>query len=136
MAAVQFSKLKPLLRVGAWLVVWGVAVNLALYALSATALLSWLPDRQTGVGFALDNKQRVAGAEQDYRNGSVLPDKRLGAIVGISNIREAVDLDILNRQLGKQWRLSVLPGRGLGRQVSSTTRASSNKVLFDLIWSS
>jgi len=114
MAAIQISNLKPLVRVAAWLVVWGVAVNLALYALSATALLSWLPDRQTGVGFAIDNKQRVAGAEQQYRSGSVRPDKRLGAIVGISNIREAVDLDILNQELGEQWRFIGIAGAGAG----------------------
>src|SRR4051812_42559996 len=110
MAALQLSNLKPLLRVGAWLVVWGIAVNLALYAISATSLLNWLPDRQTGVGFAIDNKQRVEGAERQYRNGSVRPDKRLGAVVGISNIREAVDLDILNQQLGEHWRFIGIAG--------------------------
>ena len=114
MPAFQLSNLKPLLKIGAWLLIWGVTVNLALYALSATAFLSWLPDRQTGVGFATDNKQRVEGAEQEYRTGSVRPDKRLGAIVGISNIREAVDLDILNQQLGKQWRFIGIAGAGAG----------------------
>lgn len=114
MQALQFSNLKPLVRIGAWLVSWAIAVNLALYALSATAVLSWLPDRQTGVGFALDNKQRVEGAEQEYRSGIVRPDKRLGAIVGISNIREAVDLDMINQRLGKQWRFIGIAGAGAG----------------------
>ena len=40
--------------------------------------------------------------------------ERLGAIVGISNIREAVDLDILNQQLGKQWRFIGIAGAGAG----------------------
>lgn len=114
MRALQLSNLKALARVGTWLVFWAIAVNLALYGLSATSLLSWLPDRQTGVGFALDNKQRVEGAEQEYRDGSVRPDKRLGAIVGISNIREAVDLDMVNQELGSQWRFIGLAGAGAG----------------------
>jgi len=114
MQALQLSNLRPLARIGAWLVFWGIAVNLALYALSATPILSWLPDRQTGVGFALDNKQRVEGAERQYRSGSVRADKRLGAIVGISNIREAVDLDMLNQRLGNQWRFIGIAGAGAG----------------------
>src|SRR5581483_8804707 len=54
--AANLSNLKPLLRIAAWLVLWAIVVNLALYALSATGLMSWLPDRQTGVGFAIDNR--------------------------------------------------------------------------------
>ena len=114
MRVLQPFNLIPLTKIGAWLVFWAIAVNLALYSLSATSLLKWLPDRQTGVGFALDNQQRVEGAEQEYRNGSVRPDKRLGAIVGISNIREAVDLDLLNQQLGRQWRFIGIAGAGAG----------------------
>ena len=114
MQAPQLSSLRPFVRIGAWLVFWAIAANLALYALSATSLLSWLPDRQTGVGFALDNKQRVEGAEQQYRIGAVRADKRLGAVVGISNIREAVDLDMLNQQLGRRWRFIGIAGAGAG----------------------
>jgi len=112
--AANLSNLKPLLRIAAWLVLWAIVVNLALYALSATGLMSWLPDRQTGVGFAIDNRQRVQGAEQEYRSGAVRADKRLGAIVGISNIREAVDLDMLNEQLGREWRFIGIAGAGAG----------------------
>ena len=110
----QALSLRPLIRLGAWLLVWTVAVNIALHTLSATTLLDWLPDRQTGTGFADDNRQRIKGAESQYENHIVLPTKRLGAIVGISNIREAVDVDMLNQQLGRDWRFIGVAGAGAG----------------------
>ena len=114
MVFVQALSLRPLIRLGAWLLVWTVAVNIALHALSATTLLDWLPDRQTGTGFADDNRQRIKGAESQYENHIVLPTKRLGVIVGISNIREAVDVDMLNQQLGRDWRFIGVAGAGAG----------------------
>ena len=93
---------------------WSLVVNLLLYLLSSSFLLAWLPDRQTGVGFPLDYQQRVEAAEKAYRTGAVRADKRLGAIVGISNIREAVDIDLLNQQLGKGWRFMGVAGAGAG----------------------
>ena len=114
MAFVQTSSLRPLIRLGAWLLLWAVVVNVALYGLSATTLLDWLPDRQTGTGFADDNRQRIQGAENEYEKHVVIPNKRLGAIVGISNIREAVDVDMLNQQLGHDWRFIGVAGAGAG----------------------
>lgn len=114
MRVINLRNLAPLVKVGAWVAVLAILLNAALYALSATPALSWLPDRQTGVGFTLDNRQRLEGAEQQYRDGTVRADKRLGAIVGISNIREAVDLDVLNEELGKNWRFLGIAGAGAG----------------------
>lgn len=114
MLFVQFSNLRPLIRLGAWTLVWTVALNIALQALSRTSGLDWLPDRQTGTGFAEDNRQRLTGAQGEYEKHIVLPDKRLGAIVGISNIREAVDVDMLNQRLGRDWRFIGVAGAGAG----------------------
>jgi hypothetical protein len=113
-ALVRLRNLSPLIRLGSWLVIWAVVVNLGLNALSATPVLGWLPDRQTGNGFEADNRQRIAGAEEEYRVQTVSPDKHLGAIVGISNIREAVDLDMMNQQLGSNWRFIGVAGAGAG----------------------
>jgi hypothetical protein len=113
-ALARLSNLRPLIRLGVWLVIFAVVVNLALRGLAATPVLGWLPDRQTGTGFDTDNRERITGAEAEYRNGLARPDRRLGAIVGISNIREAVDLDMMNRQLGRGWRFIGLAGAGAG----------------------
>lgn len=113
MNAIRLSNLRPILVTGVWLGLVALLLNVSLYLLSASPALNWLPDRQTGNGFLVDNKQRIAGAERDVTRGA-LANQKLGAIVGISNIREAVDLDMVNRQLAPDWRFIGLAGAGAG----------------------
>ncbi len=114
MVIVQPSRLWPLIRLGSWIFIWVILLNISLYELSNHNLLKWLPDRQTGTGFATDNRERIQTAEEQYEDRTVSPDKRLGAIVGISNIREAVDMDILNQRLTRSWRFMGIAGAGAG----------------------
>jgi hypothetical protein len=91
-----------------------VAVNLALTGLAATPVLGWVPERVTGTGFLEDSRTRVAGALEEYRRGRVRPDDHLGAFVGISNLREAVELRVVGEVMGPAWRLIGVAGAGFG----------------------
>lgn len=106
--------LPPLIRVGILLLAAFVLLNLALRALSTTPALDWLPERETGTGFLLDNRQRVNAAAEEYRRGATPGDRRLAAIVGISNTREGFDLGVLNERIGDNWRFLGVAGAGAG----------------------
>ena len=60
-------------------------LNGLLLLLDKTPAMRWLPARLTGGGFVEDIQQRIAGATEAYRNGSVAGDKYLGVLVGISD---------------------------------------------------
>lgn len=107
-------RLAPHAIVGLWLAGWALLCNMLLLALAATSALQWLPDRQTGLGFVLDNRQRVEAAVHAYGTGEVRPDKYLAAIVGISNMREGVDLGVLSSAVGRRWRFIGVSGAGAG----------------------
>lgn len=100
--------------VGTWLIGWAVAVNLLLLALTQAGAMAWLPDRQTGTGFVVDNQERVAAAVAEYRAGKVPPSDYLVAVTGISNAREGVDVDVLRDRLGPGVRVLGVAGAGAG----------------------
>jgi hypothetical protein len=56
----------------------------------------------------------VEGAVDAYRSGKVRADKFLAALVGISNMREAIDLGVLAGTAGPQWRFIGVSGAGAG----------------------
>jgi hypothetical protein len=106
--------LMPLAYPAAWIVAFLFVINLTLLSLDKTALLRWIPDRQTGAGFLAESKQRVTAAESAYASGAVPADHYLGAIVGISNVREGVDIDVLTQALGERWQIIGVAGAGAG----------------------
>lgn len=114
MVADFLRRYRPLAVVATWLVGWALAINVALLFLAQTPVLGWLPDRQTGAGFVLDNQQRVASAIADYRAGRVARGDHLVAVTGISNVREGVNVDILRQRLGPSVRVLGIAGAGAG----------------------
>ena len=106
--------LRPFLSIAFWLVLWACIVNGALLLISTRPPLAWLPQRVSGVGFVEDNRQRVRAAELEYAEHKVAATKYLGAIVGISTIREGVNLRILASETGPQWVFLGVAGAGGG----------------------
>lgn len=111
---VQFSAYKPYCQIVLWLSVLFVIVNIGLSALSATPVLSWLPETVTGTGYLEDTRRRVVQAEDEYRRGQVAAGDHLGVFVGISNMREAIQLGAIGPRLGPDWRLLAVAGAGFG----------------------
>lgn len=107
-------RLKPYLQVAIPLAAVAVAFDLALARLQNTPVLAWLPHTVTGTGFLEESRGRVAQLEQEYEQGRIDPADRLAAIVGISNLREAVELSVLNDGVGGGWRFLGVGGAGLG----------------------
>jgi hypothetical protein len=107
-----FERLSALFNIAFWLGIWAVILNGLLLLLANASMLDWLPDRQTGLGFILDNRQRVEAAVTAYETGEVEPDRHLAAIVGISNVREAVELGVLSETAGLNWRFIGVAGAG------------------------
>ncbi len=111
------QRIRPLISfayVGTWIVAMAAAINLLLGSLDKTPVLQWLPDRQTGIGFLMESKQRIDAAQLAYRSGVVRPDHYLGVIVGISDVREGVSIEELTRKLGDRWRFIGVAGAGAG----------------------
>ncbi len=82
--------------------------------LAATPVLGWLPNKVSGPGFIADNRQRVAAALFEYKQGKISPSEYLCAVVGISNVREGINLHTLSSNVGKTWRMIGLAGAGAG----------------------
>jgi hypothetical protein len=113
----QDSTLRPYVQIGIALLLAVTILNGLLMLLDKTPAMRWLPARLTGGGFVEDIQQRIAGATQAYRNGSVTGDKYLCVLVGISDLREAADLKVLLAEAGHSWRF--LGGAGAGPGVST-----------------
>ena len=111
------STLRPYVQIGIALLLSVAILNGLLMLLDKTPAMRWLPARLTGGGFVEDVQQRIAGATEAYRNGSVIGDKYLGVLVGISDLREAADLKTLSAEAGNSWRF--LGGAGAGPGVSA-----------------
>jgi len=106
------QRIRPFFQVLLWLVVLTVAVNAVLQGLSSASILSWPPRVLAGGGYLDDNRQRVAGAVEEYSLGRISSDEHLGAFVGISNLREDVDLKTVADVTGGSWRFIGLGGAG------------------------
>jgi hypothetical protein len=110
----RISYLRSYVQIGTALVLSVALLNGALLLLDKTPAMDWLPARLTGGGFVEDIQQRIAGATEAYRNGSVASDKYLCVLVGISELREAADLKVLSIEAGNSWRFLGGAGAGLG----------------------
>ena len=108
------KSLSSLIYVTTWIVASFIMLNVLFGSLEKTAVLRWLPDGQTGVGFLTESKQRINSAEAAYSSGAVSTNRYLGAIVGISNVREGVSVGSLNRTLSQRWRFLGVAGAGAG----------------------
>jgi hypothetical protein len=84
----------PLLRIGFCLLMALVVLDVAMNIATA-CYPNWLPYRLAGVGFSRDIEQRVDAATKQYQLGAVDPRSHLCALVGLSSLREAVDLALL-----------------------------------------
>jgi hypothetical protein len=82
--------------------------------LNETRALDWLPDRSSGIGYLLESRQRVEAATAAYEAGTIAADRPLVAIVGISDVREGVRLDVLGPAMRQQWRFIGVAGAGAG----------------------
>lgn len=87
-----------------------VLINLVLH-LSTTVAPDWLPYRLAGAGYANDITQRVEAAERQYRDGSLRDQKYLCALIGLSGLREAVDLKVMS-EVNANCRYIGLGGAG------------------------
>jgi hypothetical protein len=108
------SRLKPYVQIGVCLSVATALVDLGLNGLSATPALGWLPKTVSGTGYLEDNRERVANAVRESREDKTPQRERLAAIVGISNVRQGINLDIVREGAGRDWQLLGLGGAGLG----------------------
>lgn len=72
----------------------------------------WLPHRFAGTGFIRDIDQRVAAASTAYSTGQVSSNTPLVVLVGLSNLREGVDLGRLADSTGLDARYLGLCGAG------------------------
>lgn len=114
---IRLPVLRPYIQIGIALFLSVAILNGLLLLLDKTPAMRWLPQRLTGGGFVEDIQQRIAGATEEYRVGSVSGDKYLCVLVGISDLREAADLKTLSAEAGESWRF--LGGAGAGPGISS-----------------
>lgn len=108
------SRFRPFAEIGLWVVGAVVALNFVFVGLQAASLLNWLPDRSAGIGYILESRSRVEGAIAAYRAGDVLVDRPLAAVIGISDVREGVRLDVLSERMNGKWRFVGVAGAGAG----------------------
>jgi hypothetical protein len=107
------GRLRPHARIGAGLVLAGMAIAAAFQVLGATPALGWLPRVVSGPGFLQDNRERVAGALRQYEEGEVRPDEPLCSIIGLSTVREGIDLGRVSAEAGVGCRFLGLAGAGM-----------------------
>lgn len=112
--SIHVQRLKPYGQIGLWLVVTALCVELALQALDRTPVLSWIPKAVTGTGYLEDSRLRVAQALEEYRQKRVASHEHLAVLVGVSEVREGIELSAMAQGLGPQWRLLGLGGAGFG----------------------
>ena len=108
------ARFSALIKLGIWLVLCSILLNVALIGLDSTPALSWLPHRISGSGFVEDNYQRTTVASEEYRSGRIPSTEYLCAVVGISSIREAMNLEIFSAAIGTGWRVLGIGGAGAG----------------------
>jgi hypothetical protein len=88
-----------------------VLINLVLH-LSTTVAPEWLPYRAAGAGYANDIAQRVESVEQQYQDGRLHDQKYFCALIGLSGLREAIDLKVM-AQANPNCRYMGLGGAGV-----------------------
>jgi hypothetical protein len=108
---VSLTRLRPVAEIVLWL---GLVAVLVIFGLQAIGVTAWIPKAVSGNGFLEDNRQRVDSAFADYNEGAVNRADHLAAIIGISNVREDVDLGAVRAVVGSEWHLLGLGGAGLG----------------------
>ena len=111
---IHLRRLKPYGQVGVWLVVIALSVELTLQALDRTPVLSWVPKAVTGTGYLEDSRLRVAQTLQEYQENRIAPHEYLAVVLGVSEVREGIELSAMAEGLGPQWRLLGLGGAGFG----------------------
>ena len=127
--------MRPFFQVSLWLALALFVADNGLHGLANTPVLGWLPRAVAGTGFIEDNRQRVEGAMRYYRDGLVSPDDHLCVIVGISNVREGIDLDTVTAAVGKGWHFLGAAGAGLGIGDVAGTATSSCRAAYARILS-
>jgi hypothetical protein len=110
---IDVRRFKPFCQIALALVAVATALNVALAVLSNTPVLGWLPTTMAGVGYLEDSRSRVDAAIKEHRTGDAR-DYRLAAVVGISNVRQGVELSVVAQAAGPKWRFIGLAGAGLG----------------------
>ena len=110
----QVMRLRPHIQIGICLAVCAFILNATLNVLAFTPALQWLPEKLTGSGFIEDSRQKVSSAIQEYQDGKIDPRQYLCAVVGISNVREGVNLQVLSTEAGEDWRFLGIAGAGAG----------------------
>ncbi len=106
------GRIRPFCVVTLWVGILTLVVNGVLQGLSAASILTWPPRILAGNGYLDDNRQRVDAARDEYRHGLIKSDDHLGAFVGISNLREDIDLKTVQDLAGSNWRFLGLGGAG------------------------
>jgi len=105
-------RVRPFFQVLLYLGLLTLGVNCVLQAMSAASILKWPPKVLAGNGFLEENRRRVANVLEEYSEGKIAPDEHLGVFVGISNLREDVDLKVVDETIGTDWRFLGLGGAG------------------------
>jgi hypothetical protein len=109
----SLPRLRPYFWIGISLALSALFVNVALQCLASTPVLGWLPKIVAGTGFLEDSRQRVEAAIQEYKEGKIDANDYLCAFVGISNVREGIDLRVIAERSGVHCRYLGLAGAGL-----------------------
>jgi len=112
-------RLKPVLRLSGFLLLFLLAINIVL-ALFSAAFPAWLPHQFFGLDFVADNRQRAVAAAAQYRDGVVDRDDPLVLILGLSSASESIRLETLRREVDQGTRYLVLSGAG--RNMGEVTR--------------
>jgi hypothetical protein len=111
---IALARLRPYLQVMLPLALVALLLAVGFRVLDATPILGWLPKAVSGTGFLEDNRDRVAGASREYREGRVAPGEYLCVIMGLSNVREGVLLDTVAAEAALPCRYLGLGGAGVG----------------------
>ncbi len=111
---IALIRFRPYIVIAGWILVFLAAGDGFFRLLDKTPVLGWLPKVVTGTGFLEDNRQRIEGAVQECAEGRVGADEYLCAIMGLSNVREAVPLQVVSEEAGLPCRYLGLGAAGLG----------------------
>lgn len=111
---IALIRFRPYIVVAGWLLVFLAAADGVLRLLDKTPVLSWLPKAIAGTGFLQDNRERIEGAVRECAEGKVGSEEYLCAILGLSNVREAVSLKVVSEEAGLPCRYLGLGAAGMG----------------------
>ncbi|HEY1922412.1 MAG TPA: hypothetical protein VGG44_06575 [Tepidisphaeraceae bacterium] len=103
-------RLLPVAHIVVLLLVAMIAINQVMLSI-AHAYPDWLPYHMEGTGFTEDIAQRVAAAEDRYPSDAA-HGQYLCALLGLSSLREASDLQLMTRLTDDKVRLLGLCGAG------------------------